>query len=182
MTRLKLIFVWLLLAIMPAVPVLAADSAEDADLSVTPVIRQFPVTTLGTTSTAAEFTIKNNHATDSRTLGTIILDGTNASEFVIGSHACSGATLAAGESCSVPVSFAPLTRGTKVAELRIPSNDSETPVLTAYVTNTSDTLSEAQLLPRPQRPGGNKKPDRYHDPNTITYANPFTKPQRDSDD
>ena len=133
----------LVLLLVPAVGQ-AADSAHDADLSVSPVVRQYPVTQLSTTSVAAIFTIKNTHASVSLTLGTITLAGANSGEFSIGSHSCSNTTLTAGNSCDVPVSFAPLTRGSKNAELRIPSDDAETPVLTAYLTNLISPLVEAQ--------------------------------------
>jgi hypothetical protein len=122
---------------------LAEDSAHDADLSVAPVVRQYPVTQLSTTSAAAIFTIKNTHAWASLNLLDITLEGTNFDEFSIGGHNCY-APLTAGSSCDVPVSFAPLTRGSKNAELRIHSDDAETPVLTAYLTNLISPLVEAQ--------------------------------------
>ncbi len=137
-------FLALLFSSTLSMAIVAADSAQDPDLSVSPVMRQYPVTTLSSSSAPALFTIKNTHASQSRSLGTIALAGVHSGEFAIGAHSCSLRTLPPGESCSVPVSFAPLSRGTKNAELRIPSDDAESPVLTAYLTNLISPIVEAQ--------------------------------------
>ncbi|MDG5466809.1 choice-of-anchor D domain-containing protein [Deltaproteobacteria bacterium IMCC39524] len=123
--------------------VFAVDSAQDADLTINPIVIQYKQLQLSTTSAASTFTITNMGVSD-RTVSTVSLAGVDANEFVIGTHSCSAATLSSGQSCDVPVSFAPKTRGTKNAELRISTDDSETPVLTAYVTNYTSAIVEAQ--------------------------------------
>ena len=144
MIKLKRISIVLILLLGSINVAYAVDSSDDADLTVTPVVRQFSVTALGSESAPAIFTIKNNHASATRSLGEIMLSGVNTDEFIVGVHSCSFKTLQPGESCNVPVIFRPLRRGTKVAELQIPSDDAETPVLTAFLTNNVSSIVEAQ--------------------------------------
>lgn len=141
----SLLIVWLLAAMLGlAVPARADTSAPDEDLTVTPVIRLFPVTSLGQDSPAAVFTITNHNTTQTRTLETLSLSGTHASQFFLGTDGCSGSTLAVnGGHCTVSVRFHPTSRGTKGAMLLIPSDDVETPTLTAFVTNSEAAATEA---------------------------------------
>ena len=131
----------LLLALLPAVNVLAAQSAQDPDISVTPVVRQFPVTVIGTPSTPAVFTI-TNRSSGSLSLGTIEMAGTNPTEFEIASTDCPAA-LTAGADCTVSVDFKPASTGTKSAYLRIPFGSSAK-ILSAFLTNSAGAVAEAQ--------------------------------------
>jgi hypothetical protein len=133
----------LFIVLFPATAAHAALSAQDAEISVSPVVRQYPVTALGSASAPELFTV-TNHGAQNRTMGSITLEGLNAGEFAKGADLCSGQTLAAGTSCSVSVMFKPLTRGTKSAELRIPSDDPQTPLLCAFVTSQISASAEAQ--------------------------------------
>ena len=146
MRSLKWLFVLsAMLALAP--PSRAQDySAQDTDLMVDPVVRLFAVTSLGEESAAAVFTITNHHATQTRTLGSLSLSGAHASQFVLGANSCSGsgATLAAnGGSCTVSVKFRPTSRGSKGANLIIPSDDPNSPILAAFVSNCEDPATEA---------------------------------------
>ena len=119
-------------------------SAQDTDLTVDPVVRLFPVTTLGTDSAPAEFRITNSNATQTRTLGALTLDGPHSDQFALGANMCSGVTLSAnGGYCTVSVKFHPTSRGSKGACLLIPSNDPETPTLTAFMANYEAPAGEA---------------------------------------
>jgi len=62
-------------------------------------------------------------------LGTITIGGSDAGDFIRGTDTCSGKTLRQFEQCTVRVSFQPASVGTKNAQLSIPSNDPDTPVL-----------------------------------------------------
>lgn len=178
----KRLAVGLFVLLLPATPSQAAVSAKDGDISVVPVVQQFPVTALRGISSPGRFTVIN-HGTQFRTLGTISLDGSDAGEFAIGSDLCSGRTLTAGAGCSVAVLFKPLSRGTKSAELRIPSDDLQTPVLCAFLTNQISAEAEAQqrmppvlvanLIPEQMRAGQSYELswtlEGYHDAYT-SYA------------
>ena len=128
--------------LLTAAPAFAVLSAQDTTISVSPVVLHYPPTGIGTNSAPALFTITNSGGTP-LSIGTIGLSGTNASEFVLATNSCP-ASLAAGGSCTVGVSFAPDSKGTKGANLLINSNASATPVLSAYLTNATSAAVAAQ--------------------------------------
>ena len=74
--------------------------------SVSPSALHFGSILVGDVSAPQTVTI-SNAGTQSLTLGSAAITGTNAGDFGLGSDACSGATLAAGASCSTSVTFAP---------------------------------------------------------------------------
>ena len=133
----------LLLVLVPLFTTHAELSVQNYNVSVIPVSREYPVTQLSTDSAPSNFTI-TNHTTSGISIGNIALAGINADEFVIDTHSCANTTMAAGASCSVPVMFHPLTRGTKHAELRIETDRSDTPVLTAFLSNSISSVVEAR--------------------------------------
>ncbi len=93
----------------------AAPTAPQAAL--TPATASFGDVNVGATGTAQTFTLKNA-GTASLTVGSVTLNGTNASVFTIGSNSC-GTALAAGASCAVVVSFAPSAAGSATATLSV---------------------------------------------------------------
>jgi hypothetical protein len=82
--------------------------------------------TVKTTSTAKTVTVKNN-GTTAITMGAITLDETT--DFAISANTCpaSGATLAAGKSCTLSVTFTPQTTGAKKGAVVVNDNDPTTP-------------------------------------------------------
>lgn len=64
-----------------------------------------------------------NTDSNSKTVSSTSLTGTNASEFSITNDVCSGRTISSGSSCSVGVIFSPASGGNKSASLSISSND-----------------------------------------------------------
>ncbi|HEX3055509.1 MAG TPA: choice-of-anchor D domain-containing protein [Gaiellaceae bacterium] len=60
-------------------------------------------------------------------LGQLAIQGTNASEFVIGNDPCSNTSIAAGASCSVTIQFSPEADGNRTATLVVPSNAASSP-------------------------------------------------------
>ena len=123
---------------------LHTQSEADTDLSVSPSSRLFGVEELNncSSSTPVLFTVKNS-GTASRTPGPLELDGPNADELSLGTDGCSGQTLTSGATCTVEVKFCPKTVGSKAATLLIPSDDPETPVLTAFLHNHEARSEEA---------------------------------------
>lgn len=132
----------LILTLLAAAPVFAVNSAQDSQIAITPVVRQFPVTVLGTDSTPAVFIVSNLTGSALNIAG-VTLAGANPTEFDLISDGCSG-TLAANGTCTITVSFEPASHGSKSAFLQVASSATNTPILTAYLTNSSAALTEAQ--------------------------------------
>jgi hypothetical protein len=81
----------------------------------------FPQRATGTTSIPQTITLSNG-GSPAFNISSIALSGTNAGEFIL-SNGC-GASLAAGGACSIGVSFAPTTAGSKSASLVISGDSS----------------------------------------------------------
>jgi hypothetical protein len=94
------------------------------------------------------FTVTNHNETETRQLGDLRLSGPpdETLEFELGTDNCSGEILDAKggshNSCTVEVKFRPTSRGTKWANLLIPSNDDETQTLAAFVSNHEATHTQ----------------------------------------
>ncbi len=94
----------------------------------------------GTSSTAQNVTIRNS-GTGPLNISSVNVGGANASLFNFASNACSGATLAAGASCTSSVRFAgTATTGTYSAQLAVSSN---------ATTNPSVGLTATVAAPQP---------------------------------
>ena len=126
----------------PAALAVPPQSAQDSQISITPAVRQFPVTVLGTDSTPARFTVTNLTGAALNITG-VTLSGTNPTEFHIIDDGCTG-TLAGNGSCSITVSFKPASQGTKSALLQVASSATATPTLTAFLTNSAGAEAEAR--------------------------------------
>jgi immune inhibitor A len=115
---------------------LHTTSEADNEISVSPDRYLFGVETLGDciASRLVPFEVRNTGSAP-RTLGTLDIGGIDALEFAIGADACSGSILEAGTSCTVEVKFCPSSVGSKTANLQIPSDDPESPVLSAFLYN-----------------------------------------------
>jgi sugar lactone lactonase YvrE len=103
-----------------------ALSGLGSAISLTGAPLAFGNQTVKTTSTAKTVTVKNN-GTTSITMGAITLDET--ADFAISANTCpaSGATLAAGKTCTISVTFTPQTTGAKKGAVIINDNDPTTP-------------------------------------------------------
>jgi uncharacterized repeat protein (TIGR01451 family) len=84
---------------------------------------------VGATSTTRTVTITNTAASGAKslTLGQLALGGSNSGDFSLSNDTCSNASVAAGSSCTVDVSFAPTAVGLRGASLSIPSNAGSSP-------------------------------------------------------
>src|ERR1039458_6818575 len=98
-------------------------------VSLTPTL-PFPNTTVGTTSSALAATLSNT-GTAPLSISSISVAGTNPSDFAVstGTNAC-GASLAAGSSCSIYVTFTPASATSFTAMLQVADNASGSPQAT----------------------------------------------------
>ena len=107
--------------------------------SLTPTVA-FPSTTVGATSAALAATLSNT-GNATLTISGITIAGTNPSDFAkaTGSNAC-GATLAAGASCSIYVTFTPASATSFSATLSVADNATGSPQ-TATLTGTGTAVA-----------------------------------------
>ncbi len=88
--------------------------------SVSPLSYDFGEVALGGTSAVETFTVTDIGGANI-TLGSVSISGTNATEFAISADNCSGQTLTASGTCTVGVTFSPVTQADgKSASLLIP--------------------------------------------------------------
>jgi hypothetical protein len=95
--------------------------------------------TTGTGTAPKQFTISNTGLAN-LVLGTLSLNGTNYTQFILQQDLCSGQTLSPEETCTVDVYFKPTTTGSKTADLTIPSNDPFKPKLKVALSGTGVVL------------------------------------------
>jgi hypothetical protein len=86
-------------------------------------------------SKSQTFTVTNSGTAD-LVIGTLLITGTDASEFRIENDNCSGQTIAPLGICTCDGVFAPTSEGKKSANLGIPSNDPATPTLNVPLSGT----------------------------------------------
>jgi hypothetical protein len=99
-------------------------------LAVTPGYRSYGTVSRGKRS-AAVFKVTNTRAKGvaDLTVGTITLTGSDAGQFQVLDDRCSGATVKTGKSCTFRVSFAPNVTDTRMATVKVPSDDPDQPML-----------------------------------------------------
>lgn len=85
--------------------------------ALTPSTQDFGSETIGSSSAAKTFTLANA-GTATLPITSVTITGSNASSFTIGTNSC-GATLAAGASCSISISFKPGAVGSDSASLNM---------------------------------------------------------------
>jgi len=81
---------------------------------------------VGSTSTAQSVTLTNS-GNANLTISTVTIGGTNASDFSKTADTCAGATVAAGGTCSISVTFAPTATGSRSASVSIADNATGSP-------------------------------------------------------
>ena len=77
-----------------------------------------------------------NSGTGILVIGTLFIDGPDASEFSIKGDNCSGQTVDPSGTCKFNVVFSPTSKGSKEANLGIPSNDFDKPILNIQLSGT----------------------------------------------
>jgi hypothetical protein len=118
--------------------------ANDPDLTITPVFNQFQHVVLGTNSTPTTFIVRNTHNSITLNISTVSLQGTHAAEFAVGTDNCAGQTILAGGSCSIDVIYQPTTFGSKMAMLQVGTDATNTPTLTAFLSNHEGDAKQAE--------------------------------------
>ena len=112
------------------------------DISVTPTSHDFGDVEVGD-SLSVTVTIENT-GDENLELGQLNLADT---DFAKSNDNCANTTVAAGDTCTIKVTFAPQTEGAKNATLSIPSNDPDT--ATATVTLTGNGVANDVVTPTP---------------------------------
>ncbi|HDL20960.1 MAG TPA: choice-of-anchor D domain-containing protein, partial [Nitrospirae bacterium] len=118
-----------------SIPLIGSGSAAGPDISANPASKDFGNVKVGDLSPAQAFTVSNNGTAD-LVISSVYLSGTNSGQFSITYDTCSGATIIPSGTCIVDVKFNPTAEGTFSANLSIPSNDSDTPVLDIPLSGT----------------------------------------------
>ena len=114
----------------------SAPPAPKVTLSPTSAV--FPSTAVGASSAGTTVTLTNS-GTATLNLTSVAVGGTNAADFVKGTSTC-GATLAAGASCTTPVTFRPTLAGARAGTLVVTDNAAGSPHSVA-LTGTGGTVS-----------------------------------------
>jgi phospholipase C len=131
-------------------------------LSTTPLSVLFASTFIGTTSPAKTFTVKNL-GTSTVTISQIQVIGDFAQ-----TNTC-GASLAAGASCSIHVTYSPTTSGTLFGGINILSSDPASPqTLLLQGTATGVSLSQTSLTFAAQKVGTTSAPLKFTLSNLTT--------------
>jgi hypothetical protein len=127
----------------PQTVTLNGTGAPATTVSLTPSSLTFAATAVGATSAAQVVTVKNNTAA-AVTLTSETITGTNASSFIKGTTTCT-ASLAAGASCTVSITFKPTATGTLTANLSVADSAASSPQL-ATLTGTGGSISSTGAL------------------------------------
>ena len=108
-------------------PVTLSGVATQPAASLSPVTRRFADATPGGAPSAAQVFTLTSSGAGPLEVGAVELAGPDAGSFAIAADACSGRTLAEGESCPVSVAFAPAAAGYRRAVLAIDSDAAAAP-------------------------------------------------------
>jgi HYDIN/CFA65/VesB family protein/List-Bact-rpt repeat protein len=99
-----------------AMVALSGKAVTSGALKLAPTTATYPPLAPGDVSLDKAFTATNTGGSPTGTI-TVTLSGTDATQFAIASDSCTGATLAAGGSCTIKARFAPRAAGGKAASL-----------------------------------------------------------------
>ncbi len=111
------------------------DTGETApDIGLSSQTLDFGAVTLDSTSSQLNLTVSNS-GTAGLTVSGVTITGTNADQFAA-THNC--AFVPTNGTCTISVSFAPTTEGTKNASLVIASSDPDQPTLTISLSGTGE--------------------------------------------
>lgn len=128
----------------PGTVSLSGSGSAAAPPTVTPASMSFGSVAVGSRGSAQTATV-SNPGSQAVTLGTISVGN---AQFVISGGTCaSGASLAAGGSCSLLVNFAPTSAGAASSTLSIPTSASATALAIALSGTATAALPVAQLSP-----------------------------------
>lgn len=135
----------------PAQATVTGNGIPPAQLAVAPTLQDFGTVLTGQSSNIVTFTVTNAGGVATGAI-TQTLGGADASQFSVASSSCSGATVAAGATCTVGIKFSPTSGGSKAATL-------------TFTATPGGTVS-ATLLGAGNPPGSLSA-----NPTTLTFAN-----------
>jgi Bacterial Ig-like domain (group 2)/Abnormal spindle-like microcephaly-assoc'd, ASPM-SPD-2-Hydin/Galactose oxidase, central domain len=122
--------------IVPLLLLLAAGPSASAQTTLSPTTLSFANLAVGVTSTARMATLRNTQPVPLVIYSIAIAGGTAPGDFASGGTCpISPSTLAAGKSCTIPVTFTPSALGTRTATLTITHNASTSPQSVALTGN-----------------------------------------------
>ena len=98
-------------------------------ISAYPPSHDFAAVTVGAVPVVRTFTITNSGTFGSLSIDAISITGTDSGQFTVQGETCSGTPVQPSNSCTIDVAFSPTSVGSKSANLSIPSNDPQTPIL-----------------------------------------------------
>lgn len=116
-----------------------STSSTLPEIGVTPTVVDFGEVNTGSTSPAQAVTIQNLGDV-SLSISNITLSGADAGRFAISSNNC-GASISAGGSCTVQLTFTPTAMGNRSAFLVITSNDSDESTVNVVLTGATPGIS-----------------------------------------
>jgi ribosomal protein S6 len=123
-------------------PIPSPTTSFEPAILVLPTSHNFGSMYVAGTSSPMMFTITNTGSEDLM-IGPLSIKGEDNDEFRIRSNNCRGRAIAQSRSCTVNVLFAPTSEGEKSANLRILSNDPDTPTLNVPLQATA-VISEQE--------------------------------------
>ena len=129
------------------ISVLATQNAyaNDPDLEISPSIAYFPLVTLGTTSGAITFTIRNNHPSNALNIWSVALGGNGAGEFAVSSESCTTASpLSPSATCTVDVTYSPTVFGSVMARIVLDTDAPNSAKLVAFLSNDEGDQNQAE--------------------------------------
>ena len=133
-------------AASPATVTLTGTGSKSADVSATPVSLAFG--TVMTGQSQVKTVTVTNTGDQALNVGQATISGSRAAPFSLasGQDSCSAQTVAAGDSCTIVVQFAPSGAGNPTATLNVPSNASSGS-LTATLTGIGQSPAPASQAP-----------------------------------
>lgn len=149
--------------------VTATFTLSPPDISVAPVSYNFGSYIVGQSSSPQTFTVTNSGGAN-LSIGTVSIGGGNLSDFVKVGDTCTGLALQRNNSCTLQVSFAPQSAGSKTASVSIPSNDPDTPALSVPLSGTAVAPPAPVLSISKTASIAAAIPGQYFD-YTISYVN-----------
>ena len=141
-----------------------------AAVSLSPSSLAFGNQSVGTTSTAQTLTLSNTGSA-ALNISSLVLTGSNASDFAQ-TNTC-GSSVAAGANCTISVTFTPAASGSRTASVSITDNASGSPQTVSLSGTGTGTAAVVSLSPT-SLAFGNQSVGTTSAPQTVTLSNTGT--------
>ncbi len=120
---------------------------EEPNIAITPVSVTDSTSVFVGESSRKTFTVSNTGVTD-LVVSTVVLSGSNASEFTIQNDGCSNRTFTPGQTATFDAVFSPTSAGSKTANITISSTDPDSPQIDLPLT-MSAAVREPNIVVTP---------------------------------